>query len=445
MSRGATPIELALEPNVRTLLFTLVVSAAAGVLFGIAPSLRSARHGLIAGTRGSAAANTGRTHWGTATIAAQVALCLVLLVEAGLFVRTLTTLQAVDAGLTDPETLLLVNVRATTGGGQPAKVANLMREVDGRLGQLSLQSATFSMDMPFVELSSSSSLSIVDGPESNGPPVYSNFIGPRFFETMRIPIKGREFRLDDNDRAPRVAVISEGTARTYFPGANPIGRQIRFGQDAFEIVGISADVRYEGMRGAAPLLLYIPYLQSPFSVGGLMLALRVTGDIDTSVAALRREMPAMTRDLVLARVWTFEERRDAQLVEERVVAILSAVFGGLALVLGGVGLYGTLAYSVSRRTAEFGIRTALGAERWPLVRLVFGESLRPVIAGIVLGLPLALAAGKLSENLLFGVKAGDVMTYVLAMTMLLLAATLASVLPATRAASVDPIVALRTE
>ena len=235
MSRGANPIELALDPNVRTLMFTVLVSAASGLVFGIAPSLRAARHGVIAATRARSGAAEGRTYWSQATIAIQVALCLVLLVEAGVFVRTLTSLRAVDPGITNPGTLLLVNVRPAAGGGQPVKAASFARELYGRLDQLALRSATFSMDMPFVELSSSSSLSVVDGPAVNdGPPVFHNFIGPRFFDTMGIRLEGREFRLEDDQRAPRVAVISEGVARTYFPGASAIGRRIRSRQGEFE-------------------------------------------------------------------------------------------------------------------------------------------------------------------------------------------------------------------
>jgi len=457
MSRGVNPIELALQPNVRTLLFTLLVSGASGLLFGIAPSLRTAGQTLIAGTRGTVGAAEGRMWWSKATIAAQVALCLVLLVEAGLFVRTVTTLRGVNAGFTDPGTLLQVNLRPSSGGNQPAKVANFARELDARLDRLALRSATFSMDMPFNGLSGASSLSIPGEPRvDEGPSVYLNCIGPRFFETMGIPLEGREFRFEDDGRAPAVAVISQGAARAYFPGTNPIGRRIRVGDrrltDAigastieFEIVGVASDVRYEGMRGAPPLMLYMPYLQNTRAVGGLMVALRVRQNLETSIAALRREMPDMARDLVLARVWTFDERRDAQLVKERVTAILATVFGGLALLLGCVGLYGTLAYAVVRRTAEFGVRTALGARAATLVRMVCGESLRPVIAGIVGGLPLAVAAARISEHLLFGITITDVTTYVIAVTMLLLAATMASLLPARRAATVDPIVALRSE
>jgi predicted permease len=446
MSRGANPIELALQPNIRTLLFTLLVSGAAGLFFGIAPSLRSARQRLVVGMRGTVGVGEGRTSWSRVTIAAQVALCLVLLVEAGLFVRTLTTLRGVNIGFAEPETLLQVNVRATAGGGQPAKAVNLARELYGRLDQLGLRSATVSMDLPFSGLSMSGSLTIPDSPRvDEGPSVYTNVVGPRFFETMGIPLEGREFRFEDDERAPRVAVISRGAAQAYFPGTSAIGRRVRTSGGEVEIIGVSSDVYYEGVRGHPPLMLYLSVLQNVRGVGGLMLALRVKGDLETSIAALRRDMPTMTRDLVLARVWTFEERRDAQLVQERVVAILATVFGGLALLLGCVGLYGTMAYAVVRRTAEFGVRTALGARASTLVRMVCGESLRPVIAGIIVGLPLAFAAGRLSQSLLFGITSTDVTTYAVAVAMLLLAATSASLLPARRAATVDPIVALRSE
>ena len=437
MSRGTSPIDLALEPNGRTLLFTLLVSVVAGVVFGIAPALRSTRQDALAATRATRSAVAGRTGWDQATIAAQVALCVVLLVEAGLFARSLASLRAVDTGFSDAGTLLLMNVRPAAGGNQPARAANLVRELYERLSGLGLRSATFSMDVPLGDLSSSVSLSVPGMPSADdGTRVYQNFVGPRFFETMGIALRGRDVRVDDDERAPLVAVISEEVARKYFPDASAVGKRVRAGQEEFEIVGVAAEVRSQGMRAAPTPTLYLPYLQNPSAVGGLVLALRTAADGEGSLAALGRDVRAMARDVVIADLRTLEARVDASLVRERVVAILSSVFGALALLLGCIGLYGTLAYAVVRRTAEFGVRMALGANARTLVRMVIGESLRPVVVGIVVGLPLALAAGRLSENLLFGISGTDPASYAMATTALVIAAVCAGFVPARRAASV---------
>jgi predicted permease len=446
MSRGTNPIDLALEPNGRTLLFTLLVSVVAGVAFGIAPALRSTRQGALAATRATRSAVEGRTRWDQATIAAQAALCVVLLVEAGLFARSLASLRAVDTGFSDAGTLLLMNVRPAAGGNQPARAANLVHEFYERLGGLGLRSATFSMDVPLGDLSSSLSISVPGRPPADdGTRVYQNFVGPRFFETMGIALRGRDVRVDDDERAPLVAVVSEEVARKYFPDESAVGKRVRTGQEEFEIVAVAADVRSQGMRAAPTPMIYFPYFQHPSAVGGLVLALRTAADGEGSLAALGRDVRTMSRDVVIADVRTLAARVDASLVRERVVAILSSVFGALALLLGCIGLYGTLAYAVVRRTAEFGVRMALGATARTLVRMVIGESLRPVVVGIVVGLPLALAAGRLSENLLFGISGTDPASYAIATTALLIAAVCAAFLPARRAASITPIVALRNE
>jgi predicted permease len=446
MSQGTNPIDLALEPSVRTLLFTLLVSVATGVVFGIAPALRSSRQDALAATRATRSAVAGRTGWDQAMIAAQVALCVVLLVEAGLFARSLASLRAVETGFSDAGTLLLMNVRPAAGGNQPARAANLVREFYQRLSGLGLRSASFSMDVPLGDLSSSVSLSVPGMPSADdGTRVYQNVVGPRFFETMGIALQGRDVRVDDDERAPLVAVISDAVARKYFPDGSAVGKRVRAGQEEFEIVGVAAEVRSQGMRAAPPPMIYFPYFQHSSAVGGLILALRTATDGEGSLAALRRDVRAMARDVVITDLRTLEARVDASLVRERVVAILSSIFGALALLLGCIGLYGTLAYAVVRRTAEFGLRMALGATGATLVRTVIGESLRPVAIGIVAGLPLALAAGRGSEKLLFGIAGTDPATYAMATTTLLASAICAAFLPARRAASTNPIVALRSE
>ena len=274
-----------------------------------------------------------------------------------------------------------------------------------------------------------------------------NFVGPRFFDTMGIAVKGRDIRPEDNAQAPSIAVISQSLADEYLPGVNALGRRIRDESTEFEIVGIAADVKYDNLRERPSEMVYLPYLQGRGAEGvaAVTVAVRINGDVNRTAAALRREVRAQSTDLVIASLQTLDERMDATLVRERIVATLSMWFAGLALLLGCVGLYGTLAYAVVSRTVEFGIRTALGADAKRLISAVIGDSLRPVIVGLALGVPLAFTAGTLSESLLFGVTGSDPRTYAFGITAVIAAAVCAAWLPARRAAVVDPVVALRAE
>jgi ABC-type antimicrobial peptide transport system permease subunit len=274
-----------------------------------------------------------------------------------------------------------------------------------------------------------------------------NFVGPRFFETMGIAVEGRDFSIQDDEGAPAIAVISRSVADKYFPGMNAIGKRIRDEGTEFEVVGIAADVKYNNLRGRPAEMVYLPYFQgrAASGVAGVFIAVRVTGNVNQTAAALRREVRSRAPDLVIARLQTLEERVDAGLVREQVVATISTWFATLALLLGCVGLYGTLAYAVIRRTVEFGIRMALGADATRLIGSVIAESLRPVIVGLFLGVPLAFAAGTWSESQLFGVTGHDPRTYIFAIAALIVAAVCAAWLPARRAAVVDPVVALRSE
>jgi MacB-like periplasmic core domain len=292
--------------------------------------------------------------------------------------------------------------------------------------------------------------------DASDPVAWFNYVGPRFFETMGINVDGRDIRVDDDERAPAVAVISRSLARRYFPGVSPVGRRIRFDSSAgpaaggpvdVEIVGVAADVKYTGLRTEPTEMIYLPFFQGHGSEGAglIFIALRAARTADETAAALRRDLRANAPDLLIAELATLNERRDGALARERVVAALSMWFAGLALLLGCVGLYGTLSYAVTRRTSELGVRVALGAE-WPrLVMAVLGESLRPVLVGAVVGLPLAFTAGRISENLLFSIRGGDPRSYVIAIAALLLSGAAAAAVPARRATRIDPIVALRAE
>ncbi|HET9362477.1 MAG TPA: ABC transporter permease, partial [Vicinamibacterales bacterium] len=394
MSRGVDAIVLDLAPNGRTLAFTLLASLGAGLVFGILPSLRAARWGVATAARVAPSPAHGGRRWSQATIAAQVMLSVLLLVEAGLFVRSLTALRGLDTGFTNGNQVLLASIRTRSGNtDELVRILDLFNELSARPDSLSARSVTFSVDMPFVEGLSFAQNIEVPGrpPDGNEAAVWFNFVGPRFFETMGIPLEGRGFRGDDVESAPAVAVISQGLARRYFPGVNAIGKRVRTNDVEVEVVGVAPDVPYTSLRAVPTEMIYLPFFQGRVAknVGIITMAVRAAGRADQTAAALRREVPAVSSDLLISSLVTLDERRDASLARERVVATLSMWFGLLALLLGCVGLYGTLSYAVTRRTSELGVRVALGADRPRLVGMVLAESLRPVLVGITLGLPLA--------------------------------------------------------
>ena len=449
MSGREGDIVLDLAPNVRTLIFTLVVSVASGVVFGSIPSLRAARFGIATAARAAATPARAGSRWSQTMVAAQVALSVLLLVEAGLFARSLSSLRRLDTEFTGGRSVLLASIRPAGTADGTAGVVNLFHELSSRLPALQARSVTFTMDTPLGGLSMGKNLDVVGrAPEPiDTDPVWFNFVGPRFFETMRIALEGRDIRVEDDARAPAIAVISRSVAARYFPGVNPIGKRIRTAGAEVEIVGVAADVKYNSVRELPPQMVYLPYLQGrdAVRVGLLTIAVRATDDAAQTAAAMRREVRAIVPGAMIARLITLDELMNGTLARERIVATLSVGFGAVALLLGCIGLYGTLAYAVARRTSELGVRIALGARSSRLVAMVLGESLRPVAIGIALGLPVAFAAGRLSESLLFGVTGRDPATYILTTTLLVLSAVCAAWLPARRAASVNPIVALRSE
>jgi predicted permease len=448
MSGREGAVVLDLTPNVRTLAFTFGVSVCAGLVFGIVPSLRAARFAIATAARPIGTTHAG-SRWSQATTAAQVALTVLLLVEAGLFARSLSSLRGLDTGYTDGRSVLLANIRPAGTADGLTGVLDLFRHWSTQLPALGATAVTFTMDTPLGGVSMTSNLESIDGvPQSaDGEPVSFNFVGPDFFRTLGIPLQGRDIRVEDDERAQAVAVISRSVARRYFPGVNPVGKRIRSGGADVEIVGVAADVKYLGVQAPPTPMVYLPYLQGrdASGVAVLTLAVRSAGRMDDTIAAVRRETRAFSPQSAMARLTTLDELMNETLARERIVAWLSMAFGAIALLLGCIGVYGTMAYAVGRRTRELGVRIALGALGPRLTGMVLGESLRPVAIGMAFGLPIALAAGRLSESLLFGVSGRDPATYVIATSILVLSAMAAAWLPARRASSVDPIVALRSE
>ncbi len=445
MSRGRGQIQLELPLHGRTLLFTAAVSVATGLLFGIAPALRATS---AAGMHGARLIHGRAGRWTAVLIVAQVSLCLVVLTCAGLLLGSLRKLRQVDPGFR-PDHVLLMSIRPGISGYQGPRAANLYGDLYRRFSALpGVQSVTLSMDTPLGGVSYTAAASL---PGSSGAPgdsmqVSVNSIGPRFFETLGTPlVMGRELDLRDDRLAPLVAVIGESVARGLFPGMNPLGRRIAIGGDTMEVVGVVKDTRYQNLREPAQPMVYRPYLQFPGTWEELFFGIRTAGDPLKTVGLVRHELREAAPNVPVFSLSTLDERVDATLTQERMVAVLTAWFGGFALLLAAIGLYGRLAYAVVERTREIGIRLALGAARGEVMWTILRQVLAMVSGGIAIGLPLAILSARAIASLLFGLAPFDPATLGAVAMVTLVASILAGWIPATRAARVDPMVALRYE
>jgi predicted permease len=445
MSRGRTPIVLDLSLHTRTLMFAVVVTLLTGLLFGIAPAFRTANAARLHGLRVVAG---GPRRWTAALIVAQVSLCLVVLACAGLLLGSLERLRNVDAGFRKDH-VLLMSIRPPSSGYDRPQTAQLYLELQRRFSALpGVKSVTLSMDTPLggVSYTAAVSLAGLSGPRSDQMQASMNCVGPQFFETMGIPmLAGRELNVRDDERRPPVAVIGESVAHGLFPNRNPLGQRIEMGQISMEIVGVAKDVRYQSLREPVQPMIYRPYLQTPDFLEELFFGIRTVDDPDRIVNLVRRELHNAAPDVPVFTLGTLEERVDATLVRERMASALSAWFGGFALLLAAVGLYGRLAYAVVERTREIGIRVALGAARTTVMWAILRQVLILALSGIAIGLPFAMAFAQAIRSLLFGLAPFDPSTLATVAIMILGVSAFAGYIPARRASRVDPMVALRYE
>jgi putative ABC transport system permease protein len=441
MSSGRAPVVVDLAMHTRTLVFTALVALATGLLFGIGPALRSTGLASLHGYR-LIGGRTGR--WTAALIVSQVSLCLVVLACAGLLIGSLRKLRQVDAGFREDHVLLL-SIRPGLSGYSGSRAAQLYQDLYQRFSALpGVRSVTLSMDTPLGGVSYTAE--VYQRRPSDVLVVSVNSVGPRFFETMGIPVRiGRNVSQRDNERALQVAVISDSVAGALFPGRSPLGERITIGQSSMEIVGVVKDTRYQSLRASAQPMVYRPYLQMPDTWEELFFGIRTVADPESMVPAIRRELRDMAPNVPVFSLGTLEEQVDATLVQERMVSTLSAWFGIFALLLAAVGLYGRLDYAVVERTREIGIRLALGAQRpivfWTILREVLG----PVACGVAIGLPLATASAGAIQSLLYGLPPFDPSTLTVVVFTIVGAAAMAGYIPAYRASRVDPMEALRHE
>jgi predicted permease len=376
---------------------------------------------------------------------------LVLTVSAGLLTRTLRNLEHENLGFKSDGLLVFgVNPQLKTHSD-----AETIRFYEGLLAKLRMLPGVQSVTVMQNRIGSgwsNNTNAVVDGrdPRSNSATDSNmmrwNVVGPNYFGTLGISMRmGRDFTDADSGSAPKVAIVNETFAQRYLKGREPLGHQVSFTSKlAYTVVGVAANSKYTGVREKDIPMAYFPFKQVQ-DVGAMHVELRTAGDPVSFLPGVRKTVTSFGPDLALLQPMTQRAQIENSISDDRLVARLSICFGCLAVVLVATGLYGTLAYSVSRRTAEFGIRMAIGAQRRELLWMILGQSLVICLFGLALGLPLALASTRMLGSLLYGLASFDPLTICLA-TLGIIAVTLAaSLLPARRAATVDPVVALRYE
>ena len=436
-------------PDLRMLGFTLGVTLLSALLFGLAPALQATRLNLIPALKNDAVVVVGggrRWELGRLLVIAQVALSLVLLVGAGLFARSLRNLKTVDNGYHTDQVVTLA-LDPAQNGYKIERLRNFYSQLSERLSALpGVKTITFTDNVP---MSGSFSRYGIEVPGYQPRPgeemaVLLNRIAPQFFATFGAPLLlGREFSAQDTPESPKVVIVSQRLARRFFGAENPLGKRITLeNYKDLKIVGLVADAKYRNLREATPQTAYIPYSQYE-QLGQRILCVRAAGDAGALVAAIRQEVRSLDPNLPVFNVKTFAEQINDSVSRERLVALLSSFFGLFALLLASLGLYGVMAYAVTRRTREIGIRMALGAQTTSVLWLTLRETLLLALIGIAIGLPAALISSRLTEGLLFELTPTDPLTITVATLVMIFIAALAGYLPARRAARVDPLAALR--
>ena len=454
------PVSLKLSLDLRVLGFTAAASLLAGVLFGLAPAWAATRVDLTPALKDSARGSGGgaRLGMGKTLVVVQVALSLLLLIGAGLFARSLEKLRSLDAGL-NRENVLLVSTDPRMIGYQGRQIADLYQRMLERIKTIpGVRYASLSRQgllSQYGTISSVYAQGRAPRPEDNifsqddrGIPFYCG-VGPEYFETAGMAIlRGRGLTAQDDENAPRVAVVNETFARYYFGDEDPIGR--RFGRESsdsgrIEIVGVVKDAKYNSLREPSPRTFYIPYRQDSTSWRETTFQIRTATDPTNVIAAVRQAAREINANLPLFNIKTLATQVDESLAQERLIGAVSSFFSLLALLLAGIGLYGIMAYAVSQRTREVGVRMALGARRGAVLRMVLRQGMKLVLIGVGLGLAASLAVTRVIASQLFGVTATDPVTFIGAPALLLIVALLACYAPARRATKIDPLVALRCE
>jgi predicted permease len=445
------------------------VSVATGILFGLVPAWRATRIDLTPALKNLRGSLMRGVQPGRVLAVAQLALSLLLLVAAGLFVRSLQKLNAEGTGAVRNSVLIL---RVEPKGSDQRNIPGTTERLDRTYRELIRRT----QEIPGVRIASMANGTPTAPTSTAGAPVALPsgervrvpllMVYPNYFATIAIPfVRGRDFGPGDlAEGAPAVCIVNESFARQFFPGEDPLGKPCYTGRRArlqstpstppppneqFVIVGLVKDSRYTNPSGQTEPLIYMTFLQTSTGRGQMVLHVRTDGNVGEVLQRIREQVSAVDAAMPMFNVHTLNEEMGAALVQQRLIALLSTLFGGLALLLACVGLYGLLAFAMVQRTAEVGIRMALGAQRSDVLWLVVREALLLVVVGIAIGVPIAFAVARFASSqisgLLFGLTATDPFTILGAALTLTLVALFAAYFPARRASRVDPMIALRTE
>jgi predicted permease len=461
---GSLPITPQFSIDLRVLLFTLALSLLSGIVFGLAPALRASRPALIPALKDDAAAFFERSRMFSLRnllVVTQVALSVVLLIAAGLFLRSLQQAQTIDPGF-DAEKIVTLPLNINLLRYTSAQGREFYRQVIERVEAIpGVESASLARIAAVSGGSSVRSLLIEGRAGSNNQfrsdgagaasgdaeSVSSNVVGPRYFQTMGIGLlQGRDFNAQDTEDHPRVVIVNEAFVRRHFPSEDALGKRLSFSgpQGPWrEIVGVVRTSKYFSLGEAPTPVTYVPLQQNHET--GMTLHVRSKVDPSAIAAAIRNEAQSLEKNLPLGNPELMSERVANSLYAARMGAILLAVFGGLALLLAAIGLYGVMSFAVARRTRELGIRVALGAQAGDVFRMVLRQGMTLVIAGLVVGMAAAFMVTRLLASFLYGVSTTDAITFTTIPVLLTLIALLACYIPARRATKVEPLVALRYE
>jgi predicted permease len=434
--------------DARVLAFTVATSLLTGVVFGLAPVRRAMRLDLSAALKsgGKRAGGTDAAA-GKFVIVAQVALSLLLVTAAGLFSRSLYNLAHVELGF-QPENVVTIAVNPRTAGVTAEALPALYRRVlDAIVALPTVRSAAWAECELAGGCRSASGGIVVSGytpAPSEDVTFQENRVSADYLQTLGLRLlRGRNFDASDRRDTRKVAIVNEALVRRYFAGREPIGQRFGYQAPDIEIVGVIANARVYTAREAAEPMAYYPIDQTAQYAASL--SVRTAGDPQEALNVVRRALQAAAPNLIIERIATLEQRLDNNLTADRIAAMLAVAFGVLAVVLACVGVYALLSYSVARRTAEIGVRMALGARPANVLRTTLMESLRPMTLGLLIGIPLAAAAGRGASNILFGVEPWDGQVVTAAVVAVLALGVSAAFVPAWRASRVDPLVALRQD
>jgi len=444
------------RPDLFTLSFTAGVSLIAGVLFGLVPALRSSKSDLVSTIKEKSRTGSGKLRFNLSSslVVVQVALSMVLLTGAGLFARSLLNLQKEDVGF-NRANVLLIGIDPRLAGYKPVQLATLYQRLVDRLSSVpNVTSVTMATFSPMSGTNRTSSVRVQGYTAQPGEDqeIQDLLTGPKYGETLGVPLlRGREINERDTATSTKIAVVNEKFVEHYFKGQNPVGRTIEFDDDTdesqvLEIVGVIGNVRSQDQREQAEDTVYRPILQirdeSAFSVS---IHLRTLSDPASLAPVARQAINEVDDKLPIFDVTTLSDQMQQRLQQDRLIAQLVSFFGMLALLLACIGLYGVMGQGVARRTNEIGIRIALGARGKSIIWMVLREVLMLVVAGLAIGIPVALLATRFVSSQLFGLTGNDPITILAAAVILTFVAMLAGFVPARRASRVNPLVALRYE